>query len=272
VTQDITPQQWYGGLIRSLVNSLNLSEKINLRNWLREREYLSPVQFFTEFIEQVLIVQVSTQIVIFIDEIDSLLNVSFKDDFFAAIRACWNKRAENQKYQRLTFALLGVATPSDLIQDKKRTPFNIGKAIELTGFQLEEAQPLAQGLAAIGNPQALMRSLLEWTGGQPFLTQKVCQLVLAEGKVVSPGEEAVHLETLVREGIIKNWESQDEPEHLRTIRDRIMHSGEKRTGILLGLCQQIVSQGAIDADDSLEQMELRLTGLYLSGSVQGRVV
>jgi hypothetical protein len=35
--------------------------------------------------------------------------------------------------------------PSDLIQDKNRTPFNIGRAIALHGFSLDEAQPLAQG-------------------------------------------------------------------------------------------------------------------------------
>jgi Tfp pilus assembly protein PilF len=262
-TQEITSQQWYGGVIRSLANSLHLSEKFNLQHWLKEREYLSPVQFWAEFIEQVLLVEISSQIVIFIDEIDSLFNVNFKDDFFAAIRALSDKRADNIEYKRLSFTFLGVATPSDLIQEKHRTPFNIGKAIELTGFQLSEVQPLAQGLAKVGNPDNLMQSVLDWTGGQPFLTQKVCSLVLASDSIISLGEEAAYLETVVKEQIINNWEGQDEPEHLRTIRDRIMHSGEQRTGILLGLCQQIVSQGEIDADDSLEQMELRLTGLVV---------
>ena len=72
--------------------------------------------------------------VIFIDEIDSILPLAFKDDFFALIRACYNQRADNPVYQRLTFALLGVTTPSDLIQDKTRTPFNVGRAIDLQGF------------------------------------------------------------------------------------------------------------------------------------------
>ncbi|MEM7553489.1 MAG: AAA-like domain-containing protein [Cyanobacteria bacterium P01_A01_bin.84] len=261
--QDITPQQWYGGLIHSLANSFNLSKEFNLRHWFRERNYLPPAQLFGEFIEQVLLTKKSSQIVVFIDEIDYLLNVTFKDDFFAAIRVFFNKRAENKEYKRLTFALFGVATPSDFIQEKNRTPFNIGKAIELTGFQLEEAQPLMEGLAEIGNPEALMRSLLEWTGGQPFLTQKVCKLVLNSDKVIPPGKENVYLETIVREGVITNWEGQDEPEHLRTIRDRIIRSNEKQVGILLGLYQQIVSQGVIGADDSSEQMQLRLTGLVV---------
>ena len=262
-TQEVTIKKWYGGFIRSLANSFDLSGEFNLRAWFKECDYLPPVQLFTEFIEQVLLVKKTSQIVIFIDEVDSLLNVSFKNDFFAAIRACFNKKAENTEYKRLTFALLGVATPSDLINDGRRTSFNIGQPIELTGFQLEETKPLARGLEKIGNPQVLMELVLEWTGGQPFLTQKVCKLLLAVRNPIVPGEEAAYLENLVREKIIDNWEAQDEPEHLRTIRNRILQSGENRTGMLLGLCQQIVSQGGIDANDSPERIELRLTGLVV---------
>ena len=254
-TQEVTIKKWYGGFIRSLANSFDLSGEFNLRAWFKECDYLPPVQLFTEFIEQVLLVKKTSQIVIFIDEVDSLLNVSFKNDFFAAIRACFNKRTENIEYRRLTFALLGVATPSDFIKEKHRTPFNIGRAIDLTGFQLEEVQPLTQELATIGNPEALMKAVLEWTGGQPFLTQKVCQLLVSEGNEISSEEEAAYVETVVRERIIKNWEGQDEPEHLRTIRDRIIQNGEQRTGILLGVCKQVVSKGEIDADECSEHIE-----------------
>ena len=56
------------------------------------------------------------------------------DDFFALIRFCYNQRAINPEYNRISFAIFGVATPSDLIADKNRTPFNIGQAIDLRGF------------------------------------------------------------------------------------------------------------------------------------------
>jgi hypothetical protein len=80
-------------------------------------------------------------------------------------------------YKRLTFALLGVATPPDLIADKNRTPFNIGRAIQLRGFELHEAIPLIPGLQEIASqPQALLAEILSWTGGQPFLPQKLCRL------------------------------------------------------------------------------------------------
>ncbi len=62
--------------------------------------------------------------IIFLDEIDSILSLNFEiDDFFALIRFCYNQRGENPDYNRISFALFGVATPSDLIRDKNRTPY-----------------------------------------------------------------------------------------------------------------------------------------------------
>ncbi|WP_193196740.1 AAA-like domain-containing protein, partial [Nostoc sp. MG11] len=266
-TADITPEQWYAGVIDTLLGSFNIYNDFDLETWWADNVLLSPVQRLSKFIETVLLNVITEKIVIFIDEIDSILSLAFNlDDFFAVIRDCYNQRADHPEYNRLTFALIGVSTPSDLIQDKRRTPFNIGRAIDLTGFQVDEAEPLARGLAAVGNPQELIQAVLDWTGGQPFLTQKVCKLVLEGQGSRGAGEQGraeEWVEGLVRRRIIENWEAQDEPEHLKTIRDRILRSGEQRTGRLLGLYQQILHQGEIVADDSPEQTELRLTGLMV---------
>jgi WD40 repeat protein len=279
-TQQVEADRWYAGFIGTIVNSLKLP--INLRTWWRDHEHLSAVNRLSVFIESVLLVEICQPIVIFIDEIDSILSLTFKDDFFAFIRACYNKRADAPDYNRLAFALLGVATAYDLVQDKKRTPFNIGQIVDLHGFQLQEAQPLTQGLAEkVSNPEAVLRSILDWTGGQPFLTQKLCQLVVRERE--SEGGEGTpfpHLpissspdpaiDRLVHTRIIQNWEAQDEPEHLKTIRDRLL-SNERRAVQLLGLYQQILQQQEIAADGSVEQVELQLSGLVVKQQGKLRV-
>ena len=269
-SQQITPEQWYATLIKRLADSLGL--KFRLSPWWRERELLSPLQRLSEFIEEVLLREIAQNIVIFIDEIDSVLSLNFPaDDFFAFIRACYNQRRENPEYKRLSFCLLGVATPSNLMKDKRRTPLNFGKSIELHGFEFDEAQPLAKGLEGkVDNPQAMIREILAWTGGQPFLTQKLCQLVLTSPFSIAAGSEAELVEQLVRSQVIENWESQDEPEHLRTIRDRLL-SDEKCVGRLLGLYQRVLQQGEITADDSPEQMQLRLSGLVVKQQSKLRV-
>jgi hypothetical protein len=245
-TQEVTPEQWYASVAASLAKSFQI--ELNIRAWWRDRTHLSLVSRLSEFLETVLLVEIQQNIVIFIDEIDSLLSLDFPtDDFFALIRACYNKRAQKPSYKRLTFALLGVATPADLIADKNRTPFNIGRAIELKGFALHEAMPLMPGLKGnASQPEALLGEILIWTGGQPFLTQKLCQLTLTSGwettnriSSIPTGGERRWVEQLVLERIIDNWESQDEPEHLRTIRDRLLRN-EQRAGRLLGIYQQIL--------------------------------
>lgn len=274
----VTPRQWYRGITTILFHQLDLAEHINLKQWWEQQPDLSPVQQLHQFIEHVLLPNVqSERIFIFIDEIDSLLSLNFSaDDFLAWIRHCYEQRIRNPNFNRLGFALFGVATASELISDKRRTPFNIGTAIELHGFQLHEATPLLNGLEPyVNQPQVVLQEIIHWTNGQPFLTQKLCQLVLQaiwepNGNVLTLGTEAFWVEQLVQSRIIQRWESQDTPEHLKTIRDRLLYS-EQKAGRLLGLYQQILLRSASDAQhdndpgipisDSPEQTELVLTGL-----------
>jgi len=301
--QQVSLDKWYGGVAYKLLCSFNLFNPVEFMTWWQERELMSPVQRLGELIEELLLAKLPQPLVIFIDEIDSVL--SFKeplDDFFALIRACYNKRAQKSEYQRLTFALLGVAAPSDLIGDPTRTPFNIGLAIELHGFNLQEALPLAKGFEGkVDNPQEVLKEILDWTGGQPFLTQKLCKLILnhlkslASASIISDSTDESMTEVIttnqlliseiVQTHIIDNWESSDEPVHIKTIRDRLLRN-QHRASTLLGLYQKILQPfdrpqpplirgeempelpllrraGGISADDTPEQTELRLSGLVV---------
>jgi PAS domain S-box-containing protein len=264
-SENITPAQWYKGLIVELWQSFDLQGLVNLKAWWNEQKDLSPIQCLSRFIEDILIERVESQkFFIFIDEIDSVLGLNFPvNDFFALIRFCYNQRSLNPKYQRLTVALFGVATPSDLISDYKRTPFNIGQAIQLEGFREHEAQPLLQGLAdKVSNPQVVLKEVLAWTSGQPFLTQKLCKFIRSFPSPIPTNREAEWIENLVRTQILENWESQDQPEHLRTIRDRILRS-DYQPRRLLEIYKEILQQGEIVAVDSPEERELLLSGLVV---------
>ena len=288
-TATITPEEWYFGVVDIIVNSLDLYDYLDVDEWWEQENKLSVVNRFSKFLREVLLKYIEQKIVIFIDEIDSILSLPFNiDDFFAVIRESYNQRVNDLAYYRLTFCLIGVATPSDLISDKKRTPFNIGAAIELSGFTLAEAQPLMLGFSAITNyPQAVMQEILQWTGGQPFLTQKVCNLLLLSANFLqslstsrenvntveySPNKAELReielVKQLVEEKIIKNWESQDEPEHLRTIQNRILVN-QQTASSLLSLYQQVLNN-SLNLTGSPEETRLRLTGLVIkkAGSLQ----
>ena len=267
-SQSIAPLQWYKSIASEIWRGLNLVGQVSLKDWWQQQTGLTPVQHLNLFIsEWVLPLVKSDKIVIFIDEIDSILSLDFDtDDFFALIRYFYNARAENPEFVRLSFALFGVATPSELIRDSVRTPFNIGTTISLTGFTLEEAQPLIKGLQDIfEQPEIILREIINWTGGQPFLTQKLCKLAREYNVATDclvPGEEISWVKNLVQKKIINNWKSQDEPEHFKTIRDRLLRN-EARANRLLGLSEQILRHDFIAADDSSEQRDLLLSNLVI---------
>lgn len=299
-SENLSPAQWYKGIAAELWRSFGLVNRIDLVAWYRAQLDLSPTQQLSRFIEEVLLSSLPGNLVIFIDEVDSVLSLGFSaDDFFALIRACYNQRADNPEYKRLTFALFGVATPSDLIQDVSRTPFNLGKAIELRGFTLAEAAPLAVGLAAtVDDPQATLKAILKWTGGQPFLTQKLCKLVQEQGTSSSSGtgsvpsisstsspsylqklmrevmvhhsDPAVQVAALVQSRMIEHWEMQDHPEHLKTIQNRLWRCPH-RLADCLELYQKILRLGAVATEQGAPQTDLLLSGLVIKQNNQLRI-
>jgi WD40 repeat protein len=265
----ITPEQWYWGMISRLWRTFKLNKYINFTEWIEEKNSISIIDRLGLFIEEILLKYLpDTSIAIFVDEIDSVLSLNFPvDDFFAFIRFCYNQRAVNPAYQRLTFALFGVVTPTDLVKDKKRTPFNIGRAINLTGFQFAEAKILMESFPpAISQPTIILQEIINWTDGQPFLTQKICRLVAQSNQTENTEMRTmmprVWVASLIQKYIIHNWESQDQPEHLRTIRDRLNYD-QQRKGRLLGIYQQILQQKFVGYDDSREHTELILSGLVV---------
>ena len=273
--------QWYKGIAHRLASIFHISNHFNWRDLWNKQDDLSPVQRFSEFIEKVLLKVISERIIIFIEEIDLTLSLGFPtDDFFGLIRACYNEREINPEYKRLTFALFGVASQSDLIQDQNKTPFNFGKTIELRGFKFAEAQILAKGLEGrVKNPQRVIKQILYWTNGQPFLTQKLCKLVYLATDIqptnsinrlsrygyffaLLGASEEQFVNRLVQSQVLENWESSDDPEHLKTIRDRLLKS-KHGTESLLKLYRKIWQRGEVEARDSPEEIELRLSGLVV---------
>ena len=181
--QAVSAPQWFLGLLREISRGLALDA--DLLAWWREREHLGMAQRLTLFFEELVLERIAAPIVVFIDEIDTTIGLDFADDFFVALRALYESRTQNSSLKRLSFVLIGTAAPGDLISDPKRTPFNIGRRVDLTDFSFDEALPFADGL---GLPAKQARQVLEWvlhwTHGHPYLTQRLCR-ALATAKATS---------------------------------------------------------------------------------------
>jgi len=260
----LTSAQWYLGILTRLASELKLD--LNVEAWCQARNALSVVQRFTDFMHDVVLMQVTGRVVIFIDEIDSTLKLDFTDDFFAAIRTFYNARASDPIYERLTFVLLGVASPSDLIENRNLTPFNIGHALDLQEVSRQEAKPLVTGLEERypGHGQRLLDAIFTWTSGHPYLTQKLCAAATDQTDPTPP-----NIDLLVQR-LFLDKDAQNE-DNLQFVRSNVTAGKDKRR--LLQLYQRIYAGKTVGEDErSPLHNRLKLIGLVrtVNGVLQVR--
>jgi hypothetical protein len=263
-------EAFYNDFIAELIESLEtcgITLDFDRKIWWQKHDDLSPIHRFSIFIKQIILKQISQNLVIFVDEIDKILKLDVRSDFFALIRSFYNKRSIQSDYKRLTFVLLGVATPSDLIEDKSVTSFNIGQVITLEPFTLDDVSTLIKILGKALNKlenesRVLMEEILNRTGGQPFLTQKLCDLIVTEHQ----NNSSATVQEVVNAKIINNWLNQDHPDHFKTIQGRFSEGTNKPLIFRsLDLYKKILQSEnkSWKADNSQEQIELKLSGLVL---------
>jgi outer membrane lipoprotein-sorting protein len=268
IGQNLTPNQWYDGLLLRLGRQVNLEPELD--QFWHDHPRLGPCQrFFTALRDLVLPhldQAVSTtptspsppsnpnpqghtpppRLVIFVDEIDAVRSLPFStDEFFAAIRECYNRRSQDPQFHRVTFCLLGVATPTDLINDPNTTPFNIGRRVDLDDFTEEEAFPLAAGLNStpdsqptrdLDTPRRMLRRILHWTGGHPYLTQRLCRVAAesaaqsATNRHLPPGPEWF-VDRLCNELYLSS-RARERDDNLIFVRERLLRADTDLTALL----------------------------------------
>ncbi|HWW77505.1 MAG TPA: AAA-like domain-containing protein, partial [Pyrinomonadaceae bacterium] len=148
-------------------------------------------------------------------------------------------------------------TPSDLIKDTRTTPFNVGQRIELTDFDEAEARPLAAGLGRerrLG--ETLVRRVLHWTGGHPYLTQRLCQSIAEDASVQS----AAGVDRLCEELFLSS-RARERDDNLLFVRERLLR-GETERVALLDLYGRVLAGRRVPDDETDPIVNaLRLSGI-----------
>jgi tetratricopeptide (TPR) repeat protein/ABC-type amino acid transport substrate-binding protein len=178
---------YYLGLLSKIARDLRLT--LDLLAWWQEQSSETNNQRLMRFFRDVVFQTISVPVVIFFDEIDSTLKLPYTDDLFTALRGMYNERGMVETYRRLTFCLVGVATPNELIKDLRTTAYNVGTTLELRDFgELDDLSAISSTLNVdAGVADRLLKRVVHWTGGHPYLTQRLCTEVLAR-KLKDPHE------------------------------------------------------------------------------------
>lgn len=266
--QNISQKEWYLAIITSLATSLGIKNNLDVRSWWQQQDEggLSLVEIIDKFFANIILAKIPEKIVIFIDEIEAIKQLNFStNEFFQVIEKYENNKLTEENYQRLTFCLLGVMNPLDLITEYKINLLkNSGRAIELDNFTIEEVKPLALGLIGkVKNPRNILEKILAWTGGQPFLTQKICQLLADRIDYLSPKKEDEILAKIIRKHILDNWAENSCQDHFQAIY-RQLFSNTERLERLLAIYLRILKQKRIpltNSNNRIEYIDLKMTGL-----------
>ena len=253
---NLSPEQWYSGLLVQLGNRLHLEDEL-LAFWSNNRS-LGPMQRWISTIRKVVLPLHPGRLAIFIDEIDAVASLSFStDEFFSGIRECYNLRNEDAEMNRLTFCLLGVVNPSDLIRDTRTTPFNVGRRIELNDFTEHEALPLAEGLGrTMAENFPLLKRVFYWTNGHPYLTQRLCKAVAenaAHGSIRDIDESI--------EQMFLSKRAREYDDNLIFVRERLLRSGAN-VADLLNMYSRVRRRKKVVDDDAHPLVSiLQLSGI-----------
>jgi hypothetical protein len=259
-----TAEEWYLGLLTLLEDQLELDT--DPLDWWEEQAHLGFTQRLTRFFKEVVLVEVAEPIVVFVDEIDTTLSLTFSDDFFIAIRYFYTARAQNPDFERLSFVLIGVATPADLIRDPQRTPFNVGQRVDLTDFTPTEAQPLAAGLApTAAEAQQMLHGVLQWTGGHPYLTQRLCQALVEQGRGSrSQGTENSLTPDAIAQTVAATFfgPQSEQDNNLQFVRDMLTLRAPDIYQVLTTYKDiRRGRQGIVDEEQSITKSHLKLAGV-----------
>lgn len=249
---------WYGDFIELVADQLELTT--NARSWWKQHAETGLTLRLTRFFEEVALKEIDESVVVFVDEIDTTLSLAYTDDFFAAIRYFYVARAQNPMLRRLSFVLVGVATPADLIRDPKRTPFNIGERVDLRDFTSDEAAPLAAGLP-LSPPEAkrALSWILGWTGGHPYLSQRLCSVMVDD----PPGEWN---EAAVDQAVARTFfgERNEQDNNLQFVRDMLTKRVPQGYRAEMLRTYRTIWQGkqhVADEEQSIVHTHLKLAGV-----------
>lgn len=256
IGQNVQAEQWYGGLLGQIGQQLDMEDEL-LDFWAEHIQF-GPLQRLMMAIRRIVLPRYFGPVVVFVDEIDAVRGVPFStDEFFAAIRELYNFRTEDPTLEQLTFCLLGVASPADLIRDTRLTPFNIGHRIELTDFNETEALPLAAGLQR-QEPLAseLLSRILHWTGGHPYLTQRMCKAVAEDPHA----NKSADVDRICEE-LFFTRRASEQDDNLLFVRERILRSEVDLAGLLTLYGKVRLGKKIADEESNPLISVLRLSGI-----------
>ncbi len=178
IGEERDPRRWLATLLSVMSRQIGVNED-HAKGWLETRDDQTLASCLRDYILEVVLPHVHAPLDVFLDEIDFVQVLErFTDDLFHVAKSIRNSMAAMPTGVQITFTWIGVGQPHDL-RDSKETSFNVGRPVHIGDFSADEAtiDELAAGVD-VETPEArnIVREILSWSGGQPYLSIYLCHL------------------------------------------------------------------------------------------------
>jgi WD40 repeat protein len=215
--------RWYYSIAYRLLRQLRI--KIDLQDWWQDKSILSNRQRLVEFYVEVILQNLREQVVVFVDEIQVVEDLEFKEHLLPSIRAAHNARATDRELERLIFVMSGECDPHSLIDEPTLSPFAVAHPVVLPDFTRPDLEVFANELnLSPADARVALDRVWHWTGGQPYLSQKLCRALAREP---ASGDVEDHVDRIVQRLLAGRaaWHSEPHMHHLhrRVVHDRRDH-------------------------------------------------
>ena len=238
---------------------------VKLKAYWKNQDNSSSGKRFCDFIKEEILAKIDSHLVVFLDEIQCLINWNLQNDFLGVIKSL-SSEVNNEILRKLNFVILGVAKPSEILTNKE-VAFNTGVPLEmepLTG----DCQELWDGVKEITTePKEITQLILKWTGGQPFLTQLICHLVVSQGQKDDTISWEEHIDKIVDNEILQKWRTLDFQFHFKGIENFFLRTTNSSNETLLKAIsnyEKISKDGFIDFEETKNShWDLLILGLVI---------
>jgi len=181
-------QEIYGSSHSSNLDSFLKHLAYVLADWARvsfsvvDTVWATPLSIkvkLSRLVERSILENLQGPLVLFMDEIDILLNTNFCVDVFSLFRSWDSRSALSDTWRKLRIVMAISTYPSLLIDDPHQSPFNTGMLIELDDFNGLEVHDLNEKYGELlSSPQ--VAEMMKLLGGHPFLTQQALYSLASE--------------------------------------------------------------------------------------------
>ncbi|MFN7927749.1 MAG: hypothetical protein U0Y68_07355 [Blastocatellia bacterium] len=217
-------------------------------------------QRLTLFFQEVLLPEVSApqRIVIFVDEIGHDPEPAVHGRFLCRDSLPLQRARQQCGVARLSFVLIGVATPGDLIRDAPAHALQYRPARRTYRLHPGRSPPFAAELQfPHKEARQVLQWVMEWTSGHPYLTQRLCLALIDQHR---PQWTAAEVNEVVERTFFGAMSKQDN--NLQFVRDMLTKRAPGGdTESVLTTYKEILTHPVPDEEQSLSKSHLKLSGI-----------